>query len=423
MRVIWVIFAKEFQDIVRNKRRFIWMLISSFIIFPALFVAPYGLVLGRMTEQTVSKLEIPVQGLEHAPALMKYLDTEQDIHPVAVPDVEQVVLDKKYPVGLIVPDDYETKIAAGQAVQLVLVADLRKSMDFSGVRLTSAIGEYADVIRAERVQQQGLPEEFFEPLVVEQRNAATATETAGSQLGLVIPGLIISLGLGAGMPVAVASIAGEKKNLTLEPVLFTTVNRVQLVIAKLLAVLASIIFNLFSMVLMFGVSALALGFVLYRAADGNMAKLSETLLGNSASAAPGSAAADAAASGAYSISPLAVVLFLLAPFLIILFGALLEVIISTWARTDEEAYTYLTPLNFLGIAVLFAAFFLDEFTPQIWHYGLPVFGAIFSMRDLLSNHIDPASLTVMFSTSIFYVLLLLALAVWMFHREEVVFRT
>jgi hypothetical protein len=45
------------------------------------------------------------------------------------------------------------------------------------------------------------------------------------------------------------------------------------------------------------------------------------------------------------------------------------------------------------------------------------------MRDLLSNHVDPASLTVMFGTSLVYVLLLLALAVWMFHREEVVFRT
>jgi len=204
MRVIWIVFSKEFQDIVRNRRRFVWMLISSFIIFPALFVGPYALILGRMTEQKVSKLDIPVQGMDNAPDLMSYLDTEQDIHPVSVPDAEKAVLDKTYPVGLIVPDDYETKLAAGESVQLVLAADLRKSLDFSGVRLTGAINDYADVIRAERLQEKGLSNEFFEPLSVKQKNVATAAETRGSQLGLIIPGLIISLGLGAGMPVAVS---------------------------------------------------------------------------------------------------------------------------------------------------------------------------------------------------------------------------
>jgi sodium transport system permease protein len=70
-----------------------------------------------------------------------------------------------------------------------------------------------------------------------------------------------------------------------------------------------------------------------------------------------------------------------------------------------------------------AAFFLDDFVPSLWHYGIPVLGTILSMRDLLSNKLDPASLTVMFGTSAFYALLMIVLAVWMFHREEVVFRT
>ncbi len=60
MRVIWVVFSKEFLDIVRNRRRFIWMMISSFIIFPLLFVVPYASILGRMMKQTVDVLTIPV---------------------------------------------------------------------------------------------------------------------------------------------------------------------------------------------------------------------------------------------------------------------------------------------------------------------------------------------------------------------------
>jgi sodium transport system permease protein len=394
------------------------MLVSSFIIFPVLFIGPYALVLGRVAEQTSNTLTLPVQGMEYAPDLMAYLESEEDIKPVEVDDAEQVVLNKEYPVGLIVPEDYAEQMAAGRSVKLVLVTDLRKSMDFSGTRLWGAINGYSEVIRAQRIEESGLSEEFFEPLALEQQNAATTTETAGSQFGLIIPGLIISMGLGAGLPVAVASIAGEKKNLTLEPVLFTTVNRFHLVFAKLLAVLASIIFNLLAMILMFVISAVGLAFVLYRASNGDLSGLISS--SGAVSPTPGTTGP---LDGGYNLQPLAILFFLLTPILIILFGALLEIIISTWARNDEEAYTYLAPLNFLGLLVLLSAFFLDEFTPQLWHYGLPMFGAIFSMRDLLSNRIDPASLTVMFVSSTIYVALALGLAVWMFHREEIVFRT
>ncbi len=418
MRVVWVVFVKEFLDIVRNRRRFIWMLLSSFVIFPLLFVTPYALLLGRMAEQTVSAITIPAQGLDNAPALAAFLENEKDIKLTPAKDVEKLVRDKEYPVGLIIPEDYETKLAAGESVQVTLVADLRKSMDFTGTRLLVALEEFGDRLRSERLKERGLSEDFLEPLVVEQRNVATATETAGSQLGLLIPGLIISMGLGAGMPVAVASIAGEKKNQTLEPVLFTTVNRFYLVLAKLLAVLGSILFNLLATVLMFAFSALALVFVLYRFYKEDL----NTLL-NSGTTPQTTPAASVVTPGGYSLDPLAILLFLLAPILIVLFGALIELVISAWARNDEEAYTYMTPLNFLGLIVIFAAFFLDEFVPELWHYGIPIFGTILSMRDLLSNRIDPASLTVMFVSSAVYTALMLALTVWMFHREEVVFRT
>jgi sodium transport system permease protein len=420
MRVIWIVFSKEFQDIVRNRRRFIWMLISSFIIFPAIFVGPYALILGRRAEQTVNELVVPVQGLDNAPALVTYLAKEKDIQTVPAEDVEALVLNKEYSVGLIIPDDYQAQIAAGHSVPLVLVADLRNSLDYTGVRLAEALKDYGTSLVTERLKEQGLAADFVEPLTVEEHNVATTTETRGSQLGLLIPGLIISLGLGAGMPVAVASIAGEKKNLTLEPVLFTTVNRFQLVFAKLLAVLGSILFNLISMFLMFGISAVGLAFILYRASNGNLSAVRDSLSGTFG-ISPTTTAPPT--TDGYSLDPLAILLFTLAPVLILLFGALLELIVSTWARNDEEAYTYLAPLNFLGIIVVFAALFMNEFVPQLWHYSLPVFGAIFSMRDLLSNKIDPASLAVMFVTSSLYVLLMLGLAVWMFQREEIVFRT
>jgi hypothetical protein len=70
-----------------------------------------------------------------------------------------------------------------------------------------------------------------------------------------------------------------------------------------------------------------------------------------------------------------------------------------------------------------AGLFMDEFIPSLWHYSIPVFGTILSMRDLLSGHLYAGSLVVMFVSSLVYAALILALAVWLFQREEVVFRT
>jgi sodium transport system permease protein len=276
---------------------------------------------------------------------------------------------------------------------------------------------HSNQLLSERLEKQGLGKDFLTPLAVEEQNVATATETTGSLLALMVPGVIISLGLSAGIPVAVASVAGEKKNQTLEPVLFTTINRFHLVLAKLLAVMGSILFNLLATIFMFAASAVVVIVVLYGLYKDDLSNLLTNV------SSPSSLPTPAMTTDVYSLDPLARWLFLLAPILIILFGALIELVVSTWARNDEEAYTYMMPLNFLGFIVMLAAFFLDEFIPQLWHYSLPIFGTVLSMRDLLSNQIDPASLTVMFLSSAVYVALMFAFAVWMFQREEVVFRT
>lgn len=418
MRAMWVVFSKEFLDIVRDRRRFIWMLVSSFILFPLFFVGPYAFILARLTQQTTNVLTVPVDGAEYAPALIAYLSEQQGIETVPAENVEELVRSKKYAVGLIIPADYEERIAAGQTAQLIIVADLRRQVDLTGSRLGRALVDYSNLLVGQRLEEHGLTMALVKPLAVDQRNAATTEETAGSLIGLFIPGFIISIGLSSGMPVAVSSVAGEKKKQTLEPVLFTTVSRFQLVFAKLAAVLTSVFLNLVMLTISVTISAVIMALVIARAMPEQLPAALQA-----AETTTTSSSFSEMLTGGYTIEPLAIVLFLIAPALIVILGAALQILISTWARNDEEAYTLLTPLSFFSGLVVLVAFFLDEYTPQLWHYALPVFGTIISMRDLLSNHMDPASLTVMFVSSTLYALMMLGLAVWMFHREEVVFRT
>lgn len=413
MRIMWTVFSKEFLDIVRDRRRFILTLLSTFVFFPLMFILPYSYLITRTVKQTVDVVMIPVQGMQNAPELITYLVEEEEFQVVEAQNVEALVKDKQYAVGLIIPDDYEKKINNEHPVELVLVADKRRSMDVTFTRLETAINEYGTQILQARLVEIGMEEDFFTPITVKQQNVASVTETAGSRAGLFIPGMIISFGLTAGMPIAISSIAGEKKKLTLEPVLFTTVSRFQLVFAKLLAVLVGVLMNLLSIGLSFLI--MAAGILLIVARNLPLDKI--------ASSSAGNASASLSPLAGYHIDPLAIVLFLLAPFLIILFGSALQILVSAWARNDEEATTYLMPLSLFSGLIVMVMFVLDDISIRLWHYAIPVLGTIISMRDLLSNKIDPASLTVMFGTSTLYALLMLVLAVWMFQREEVVFRT
>jgi sodium transport system permease protein len=415
MKSMWVVFSKEFIDIIRDRRRFFITILTTFIFLPLLFILPYAYLFTRAIEQQMDVLTIPVKGMDHAPELIAYLSKEENIQAIDAENVQTLVKDRDYSVGLIIPEDYQERIDGGHSAELILVTDMRRTLSLRSNRLRDALNAYESQIVQARLEERGINEDYVTPLIVKQQNAVTSTETAGSMLGLFIPGIIISIGLTAGMPIAVSSIAGEKKKLTLEPVLFTTVSRFQLVLAMMLAVFVSILLTLIGL----GIATLVYGGIA-------LLIMIRSLPIDRIMSASG-AAADSSImemlSDVYQVQPLAIFLFVLAPFLIILMGAAFQILVSTWARNDEEATTYLTPISLLSGLVFMLAFFLDEFIPRLWHYAIPIFGTIIAMRDLLSNKLEPASLAIMFTTSALYATLMLILAVWMFHREEVVFRT
>jgi sodium transport system permease protein len=416
MSIIWTVWRKELSEYLRDRRRLIWNLVTAFVLMPLLFVAPTAYLMLRTSQQMSNTITIPVQGMGYAPELMNYLKSQADIDVVEAQDVESLVRGKQYSGGLIVPPGFEEKIKRGEPVTLQLVTDQSKSVNVIGTRLLDALEAYRNELLMQRLQARNLPQDFLQPFKVEQRNAATATETTGSFLSLFLPGIVLAFGLSAGMQMAVSTSAGEKERLTLEPVLFTPVSRTQLVLGKLLAVVTSVIAFFVSMGLSIGLSAI--GFVVVLAARGGLNGTSGTGLPS-----PDAFASMAPQVGTYSISPLAVVLLLFSVLPVITLGASIQVALATWARNSDEAYGYLNPINFVSTLLVFALILMEDFVPKLWQYGIPIFGTILSMRDLLTGKWQPAALTVMLVTSLVYALLAVGLAAWMYRREEVLFRS
>ena len=416
MKTVWVVLKKEILNIVRNRRRLFMTVLFNFILLPCLAILPMSVIMRKTVEDTIQKLEVPMQGMQYAPDLIAYIEENDAITIVPAEDVEKLVREKQSSVGLIVSPDFEQQIQSGESALVTVVMDRSKSLNMEGERLKSIVEKYNQSILKERLANNNISKEYLTPVQVEELNTATEQETAGSQLSLLIPGFIMTFGLTSGLSIAISSIAGEKEEQTLEPILFTPVNRAHLVIGKLLAVLVNVASAAFGFLATILFSALAFAIVMFLF----LRDLDFSII----SSAPASTASPLTISSATAFlpSPLALILFVVSMIPIILLGAALQIMISSIARNSEEAYTFSLPLSILSLAPMIVSFFLDEFVPTLGHYAIPIFGTILSMRDLLSNHVYSSSLVVMFISSIGYAALAIGFSIWMFTREEVVFR-
>ncbi len=416
MKTVWVVLKKEILNIVRNRRRLFMTVLFNFILLPCLAILPMSVIMRKTVEDTIQKLEVPMQGMQYAPDLIAYIEENDAITIVPAEDVEKLVREKQSSVGLIVSSDFEQQIQSGESALVTVVMDRSKSLNMEGERLKSIVEKYNQSILKERLANNNISKEYLTPVQVEELNTATEQETAGSQLSLLIPGFIMTFGLTSGLSIAISSIAGEKEEQTLEPILFTPVNRAHLVIGKLLAVLVNVASAAFGFLATILFSALAFAIVMFL--------FLRDLDFSTISSAPASTASPLTISSAAAFlpSPLALILFVVSMIPIILLGAALQIMISSIARNSEEAYTFSLPLSILSLAPMIVSFFLDEFVPTLGHYAIPIFGTILSMRDLLSNHVYSSSLVVMFISSIGYAALAIGFSIWMFTREEVVFR-
>lgn len=227
-------------------------------------------------------------------------------------------------------------------------------------------------------------------------------EKAGGLLGFLLPFFLVVFVLSGGQVVAVDATAGEKEKGTLEALLAAPVPLVQVALGKTLATVA--------MALLSGVAGL-LGLALggawsARFGGGVLTERGETLaLGGQVSLDGGSFLA----------------LFLTA-FLLALFMGAVMVALGLYARSFKEAQSYMAPLQLLFLLPLLFLQFRGFLEIEAWHYLLPLFNVALLMDALLKGSATPLEVGLTWASTLVYALLALGLAVWVFGREDVVFR-
>lgn len=409
---VWIIYRKELRDALRDRRT----LISS-IVVPTLLMPLLLFGVGRVMQRAVAEAreEVPavaVLGGAGAPDLMARLAADPRVRVVAVPaDWREAIAAKRLRAVLELPERLEERLRAGDAAPAVRIFHYQGELKSeNGARVAERIvTEHRERVVTERLAARGLGPGAVRPFEVRRENVAPPEKVGGNLFGGLVPYFIILLCFTGAIYPAMDLTAGEKERGTMETLLCSPVARVDIVLGKFFLVLTGSLASMFFVVASMAGSALLGGVMLFGAAGPG-----------AAAAAAGPAALTAG--GLPTIDPLGLAgVFAMVLPVAVLFSAV-ALTVSLFAKSYKEAQSYLGPLIVVVLVPgMIAALPGTELTART--ALIPLLNLSLVCKEMLSGSWPWGYIALIFASSSLYAAGALALAVRMFNREAVLFRS
>ena len=229
----WVVIRKELRDAFRDRRALYSVLFGS--LFGPVLV---GLLMNGIADRQreLDDVQIPVVGLEHAPALMEWLRQQAGVTVVAGPaDAGRAVRDRDEDVVVVIPDDFAASFRASKPIEVRVVSDGARNSSRPKVRRVLRLLErYSSEVAAMRLIARGVSPAVVTPLRVEEVEVSSAQQRAAVILNF-IPLFIVLAAFTGGMQIATDSTAGERERGSLEPLLVNPAPRGAIASGKWLA--------------------------------------------------------------------------------------------------------------------------------------------------------------------------------------------
>ena len=261
MRTLLTVFRKEVLDNVRDRRTLASALIMGPLFGPMLFAFVINLSIERSLDDAERVIELPVIGQEHAPNLLRYLES-RNIDIVDGPADRDAALDAvsagKHDVVLVIPATFSEQFIDSVPARVEVVADQSNSQaDRQARRVRGALRAYSQELASLRLTARGISPLAVRPLNIDDVDMSTPSGRSAILLGMMSYFFIFALLMG-GMYLAIDTTAGERERGSLEPLLALPVTRNQLLLGK---IAATCVFMALSLCLSLGSFFVALKFM------------------------------------------------------------------------------------------------------------------------------------------------------------------
>ncbi len=400
LREIGIVFRKELRDSLRDRRTIVSMIVVPVLALPLLTFGAGTMLFKTMTHARQQVPRVMVVGGENSPKTVAALRAAGSVE--LVPEASNFtneITEKRLRAVVQLPPDFDSTIANGGKAQ-VKIFEYRGDMnsEFAAEKVNTFFRNLSETTVRERLESRNVPVALLTPLDVQRQNVAPLSRVTGSMLGGLIPYVLLFMCMTGAMYPAIDLTAGEKERGTIETLLCCPVDRVNLVLGKFLMVVTASMSTVF----------LALSSM------GATFQFAKTVLGHSVPAAE--------LQMVTTIDPkgLAAVFVFLIPAAVMLSAILL--MLGLFSRSFREAQSYVGPM--MMVVAMTTIFAILPGVEMNAHLAIvPIVNVSLASKEMMAGAWHWNYLLLTFGSTCLYAALALAATVWLFHREEVVFRS
>ncbi len=401
LRNIGVVYRKELKDSLRDRRTVISMIIVPILLMPLLTIGMGVLmadIVGKAKQQVP---KVMVLGGGDSPQVASQLAADKDIEIVpANPDYADEISNKQIRAAVEIPPGFDAAVQSGQQVTVKIYdyeGDLNSGL--AANNLHKFLGDYRDATVRKRLESRNLPDSLITPFDIKEQNVAPPEKVSGAMIGGFLPYLVILLCMTGAMYPAIDLTAGEKERGTMETILSSPVSRLHLVIGKFLMVLTASLASAAQAVTSMGVSFGIGKHMLMSMASGSDANALQLTV---------------------NFKSVLAVFGMVLPLAVLFSAALLA--ISLFAKSYKEAQSYVSPLTI--IVILPAVASILPGVEMNTHLALiPILNTSLISKEIMTGTYHWKYIALIFASSCVYAAAALGIAVKLFQREDVLFRT
>ena len=404
------VYRKELRDMLRDRRSLISMIVVPTLVMPGLIGLMAFLSLRVAREAASATPTVMILGGEDSPRVVAALRAGLKVELVpSAPDWRTRIADKRLRAALEIPPGFDRAVEQGGKIGVRIyhhAGEMRSS--FAAGELRRFLAEHGERIVVARLAERGLPASALKPFAVNTENVAPPEKVGGGTIGGLIPYFFLLLSFTGAMYPAMDLTAGEKERGTLETLLCSPVARLDLVLGKFLTILTASLGTVACSMVSLGCTVIFGGPLL---AQG---------VANAGTAGARQGAAQIAAMTTLDPLGLVAVLGMVFP-LAVLFSAVLFAV-SLCAKSFKEAQTYVSPL----IALVLLPAIIGSLPGMELNNRLalvPILNVSLVSKELVAGVWPWTQIVLIFGSSCLYAAAALGVAVRLFQRESVIFRT
>jgi sodium transport system permease protein len=391
MNKILVIAKKEFLDTFRDKRTLIRMILIPLIAFPVIIQLITKLQSSQAEKEAGMVLKVAyyenTQGLD----IIDRLKSNERYEYIAYQDTNKIkedVISKEVNLGLYFGEDFQANFQNGKQANYWVVMKGAEREEYE--RFEEELDHQDSILLSNRMVSVGKEYSFTEPTNKHIVNLSTLKETIAKYAGGMLPYIFIAfLFMGCMLP-AIDMFAGEKERGTIETLLTSPVNRLQILLGKMTVITA--------MGLISATFALIGLFVSLNMVDSEIIDDINKMV---------------------TFQLMATLYFLLIPLAVFFAGVMIP--ISVYSRSFKEAQSILTPLNIVMVLPAMVGFVpgveLDYTTAFI-----PIVNVVLATKAIIAGNFDIVLLSITFISLILLAAISVFVSMKQFDKETNILR-